>query len=328
MNQGKIPENVLKRSILKYIPNMPREAFSKPGVGVDFCCLDCDDDSEMIFSSYVCSGFPEDIRFSCLKKGANNLYAANSTPVGVMLSILFPIDTEEPDIQNMMKFLSSEAKELGMGILGGHTEISADVSKPVINVTSVGKVKKGQKITSQGAHPEEDVVITKWVGLEGTVILADRYKDKLLSKFPERMIFEARQYDRFLLVDHEAAPAAKSGVTAMHDASFGGIFAGLWELAHASRVGLEIDLRKIPIKQETIEICNFFDLNPYELLSGGSMIMTSPDGNGLVSELSKEGVYACVVGRTTANNDVVVLNGENRRFLEPPKSDEIYKEIK
>ncbi|MDE7259966.1 MAG: hydrogenase maturation factor, partial [Lachnospiraceae bacterium] len=122
----------------------------------------------------------------------------------------------------------------------------------------------------------------------------------------------------------EAATAVKSGVCGMHDVSRGGIFGALWEMAQRAGVGLEIDLKKIPVKQETIEICEFYGLNPYELLSGGSLIMTAEDGAALVTVLAGEGIPAVVVGRTTDGNDRVIYNEEEKRYLDKPKEDQIY----
>ena len=113
----------------------------------------------------------------------------------------------------------------------------------------------------------------------------------------------------------------------MHDVTEGGIFGALWEIAEASGVGLEIDLKKIPLKQETVEICEFFGINPYELISSGSMLMAAEDGNGLVMELEKAGIPAVVIGKATDSNDRVLLNEDERRFLEPPKTDELYKAL-
>ena len=112
----------------------------------------------------------------------------------------------------------------------------------------------------------------------------------------------------------------KSGVRAMHDVTTGGIFGALWELAEASGVGLDITLKKIPIRQETVEICEFFDINPYQIASGGSLLMAAEDGNRLVMDLVKEGIPAVVVGKATAGNDRVLINEEERRFLEPPRA--------
>ena len=103
------------------------------------------------------------------------------------------------------------------------------------------------------------------------------------------------------------------------------MFGSLYELAGRLGVGLSIDLKKIPVKQETIEICEFFDLNPYELLSGGSLLIVTEDGDGMVKVLEEAGIPAVIIGRTTDSNDKVLHNGEEIRFLEPAKPDEIGK---
>ena len=119
----------------------------------------------------------------------------------------------------------------------------------------------------------------------------------------------------------------KSGVSAMHDVTEGGIFGALWEMAESSGVGLEIDLKKIPIKQETVEVCEFFHVNPYELISSGCMLMAASDGNTIVRELEKAGIHAAVVGKAMEGNDRVLYAAGERRFLEPPKADELYKVV-
>ena len=96
-------------------------------------------------------------------------------------------------------------------------------------------------------------------------------------------------------------------------------------MAEASGVGLEINLRKIPIRQETVEICEFFEINPYELISSGCMLMAAADGNTIVRELEKAGIAAVVAGKATEGNDRILYTDQEQRFLEPPKADELYK---
>ena len=123
----------------------------------------------------------------------------------------------------------------------------------------------------------------------------------------------------------EAATAAKSGVSAMQVVREGGIFGALWELAEESDVGLVIDLKKIPVKQETIEVCEFFDANPYKLLSGGSLLFTTDKGMDLVALLEEQGIAATVIGKTIEGNDRILMNEDEKRFLEPAREDELYK---
>ena len=112
-------------------------------------------------------------------------------------------------------------------------------------------------------------------------------------------------------------------MSAMHDISSGGIYGALYELSEAAGVGLEIDLRAIPIKQETVEICEYLGLNPYYLKSGGSMLMVCDHGQELVRILEKEGICAAVIGRTTSANAKAVINEGEVSYLERPKADEL-----
>lgn len=209
----------------------------------------------------------------------------------------------------------------------GHTEITKAVNQPILTVTGVGKAKKDRIITTKGAKPGQDIVVSKWIGLEGTSIIAKEREDMLLTRFPSYLVQEAKAFDRFLSIVPEAAAAGKSGASAMHDVTEGGIFGALWELAESSGVGLEIDLKRIPVKQETIEICEFFGINPYELISSGSLLIVTDDGADLVRKLEQEQIHAAVIGKVRAGNDRIVINEGERRFLEPPRSDELYKVI-
>ncbi len=129
----------------------------------------------------------------------------------------------------------------------------------------------------------------------------------------------------YLSIIPEAAVAGRYGATAMHNVSEGGIFGALWEMMDGAGTGMVIDLKSIPIRQETVEICEFFDLNPYQLLSGGALLITADKGQELVKELQKEGIPATIIGKTTAGKDRVIRNEEEERFLDLPKMDEIFK---
>jgi hydrogenase maturation factor len=105
----------------------------------------------------------------------------------------------------------------------------------------------------------------------------------------------------------------------------GGVFGALWEMADRAGIGLSIDLKAIPVKQETIEISEIYDVNPYEMLGTGSLLMIADDGHELVRTLQAEKIPAAVIGKTTADHDRVILNEGESRFLEPVKPDEILK---
>ena len=111
----------------------------------------------------------------------------------------------------------------------------------------------------------------------------------------------------------------------MHDIAEGGVFGALWEFCESSETGMEADLRKIPIRQETIEICELYGWNPYLLYSGGSVLIAAEDGQLLTDRLRAEGFTAEVIGRTTGKREKVLKNGEESRFLDKPEQDELWK---
>lgn len=325
MKIGKVPENVLKRSIIKQIKTKREEILVGAGVGEDCAVISLADDEVFVMSTDPITGTVHDIGSLSIHVTANDIASAGAEVVGVMLSVLLPEETTEEELKSMMAQVEDVCAKLNIQTIGGHTEITKAVNQPIITVTGVGKVKKDAYITTAGAKPGQDVVVSKWIALEGTSIIAKEKEAELLKKYSQVFINEAKSFGQYLSVVSEAATAVKSGVSAMHDVTEGGIFGALWEIAEASGVGLEIDLKKLPIKQETIEICEYFGLNPYALISSGSMLMTADNGYDLVRNLEKDGIKATVVGKVTSGNDRLLLNEDERRFLEPPKSDELYK---
>jgi hydrogenase maturation factor len=167
--------------------------------------------------------------------------------------------------------------------------------------------------------------VTKWIGIEGTSIIAKEREEELLTRFSRSFVETAKGFDQYLSVLPEARLAAEFGISAMHDVTEGGIYGALWELAEASGIGLEIDLKSIPIRQETVEVCEYFGLNPYYLISSGCMLMAGERGHDLVRELQKAGIPAAVIGKAVEGKAKRILNGEEEAFLERPKTDELYK---
>lgn len=331
MKTGKVTESVLKRSVLKQIKSNSVQVKNGAGVGED-CAVFASFESDDVAACVNTVTGPFAIVGSLAVHAAlNNLAAGGGIPEGLLVSAVFPKETEEPQLRAVMAQIGETAGALDVPVVGGHTEISGYVLAPILTVTALGRKKaehaaaadESKMARSDKAKPGQDVVITKWIGLSGTALLATEKRQELLSRYPARFVDEAAAFTRYLSVLPEAAAAGKSGVRAMHDASGGGIFAALWEFAEAADVGLEIDLKKLPIRQETVELCDFFDVNPYEMQSGGCLVMAADNGYDLVRELEKHQIPAVVAGKVTASHDRVVINEEERRFLEPFRRDGI-----
>lgn len=325
MEIGKVPENILKRAVFKQIKHTRPEVLLHPGVGEDCAAIETAEDEVLVFSTDPITGASKGMGTLAVHITANDLASSGAEPVGILTCVILPPGTREKKLREMMEEIVLASNQLKIEVMGGHTEVSDVVNRPVITVTGVGKVKKEQLVSTGGLQPGDELVMTKWAGLEGTSIIAAEKQEELAKRLPKQIIDAALELREYISVVPEAAVAAKTGVTAMHDVTEGGIFGALWEVGEASGVGIIADLKKIPIRQETIEVCEIFDINPYLLISSGSMLIGTPHGNLLVEELAKQGIPAAVIGRATQGNDRIIMNGDEKRFLEPAGSDQLYK---
>lgn len=326
MKIGKVPENVLKRSVFKKLTVKRPEVLIHAGVGED-CAVLAPSTDAIVLSTDPITGTAKEIGSLAFHVTANDIASSGAELIGIMLTIIFPPGSTEEELKHIMEDVTRLANHYEVEILGGHTEVSAAVTQTLVSVTGVGRVRQEQVVSTSGLQAGQDLVVTKWIGLEGTAILAAEKEEELLQKLPPDLVETARGFSSLLSVVPESRVAMENGVSAMHDVTEGGIFGALWEMAAASGVGLEADLRKIPIRQETIEICEVFDINPYMLISSGSMLIGTDHGSQLVEALKHAGIHSAVIGRATKGNDRVILNGEERRFLEPPGADELFRAL-
>ena len=345
MKTGKISESILKRSVLKQIEKVHSEVLKGAGVGEDCAFLpwekhddnkDADSGGMAVSTQTVALGI-SDAAFLAVMAAANNLAAAGALARTVTLAVTLPEGAEEILLRELMEQALDCCRKLKIQIVGGHTEVSRSVRQPVVTATVIGEYQKNAVLKDaekekQAAGKTDvyspaglDIVVSKWIGMEGTSIIAKEKERELLKRFPPVLVKMAGEQREYLSVASEAATALKSGVYAMHDVRNGGIFGALWEISRKLGVGLCVDLKKIPVRQETIEICEFYNLNPYELISGGMLIMLTRDGQRLAEDLENKGINGIVIGSTNDGNDKIIVNQEEIRYLEHPVPDEINK---
>lgn len=324
MRTGKISDNILKRSVLKKCRTKHPDVIQGAGNGND-CAVINVQNKNMI----SCSVHPEIVEDNIMIRYAvehalNNLACSGSVPVAVLLTLLLPVQAREEVLREMMDEAESVCRERGIQISGGHTQVTNAVLSPVFGVTAVGSGRQ-EIVAERKDCVGKEIVMTGYAGLEGTVLLAGRKSGELCRKFPVDFVEQTKRYAESISVVREAEIARECGADLLHDVSQGGIFCALWELCEKAGCGMEVNLRLIPIKQETIEICEHFGLNPYCLKSGGALLIVTGDGEGLVQELGRKGIPACVIGRLTGSNDRIFLNGGEKRYLDRPAQDEYYR---
>ncbi len=331
MELGKVSESVLKRSVLKYVQlnnkQVQNECELLFGAQVGADCAVFQKTSDPIATVTQTSvGRQRMVIVEALINACNNLSCSGAVPFGAELSLVLPEAIYESEIRHMMEEAVNFANENHILILGGHTTVSKDVTETIATVTALGNVSDFQFPKMEAGM---DVVISKWIGLQGTAKIASLKSETLEKRLPRRFVAEAKAFEKYASVLAEARLAKEARVCAMHDVSGGGIFRALWELAELADTGIRIELKKIPLKQETVEVCEIFGLNPYELLSGGALLMVTKNGEELVETLLNNGINATLIGQLTNDKDRVLVtyseDGEEFRYLERPRNDEIDK---
>lgn len=326
MKVGKLPENVLKRAVLKKTNNVRKEVLIGAGVGEDCAALKLAEDEALVISTDPITGTAKDIGKLSVYITVNDIACSGAEPFGIMLTILLPDKSLEEELREIMSDVYDVCHELNIQVIGGHTEVTRVVNQPLISITGVGKVRENKLLKTGGIKPGMDIVMTKAIGLEGTSIIAKEKYSELVNHFNKEMIDRAADFDKEILVV-EDAKAVRELASSMHDVTEGGIFGALWEIAEASNVGLDIDLKKIRVRQETIEICEYYGINPYKLISSGSLLVAGIDGKAIVNALSEQGIDATIIGKATDSNDRRLINNDEIRFLETPQKDELYQVI-
>ena len=304
------------------------EVLCGPAVGADCAVLQTGPGEVLLFSTDPITGAVQGIGGHSIHITANDLAAAGAEPVAVMLTLLLPPGTEEQEVREIMSSAEEVCRQLGIEILGGHTEITPAVSRPVISVTGIGKCAEEDIMKPNAVRPGQDIVVTKWIGLEATAILAKECAEFLRGRIQEEMLSEAASLTGYLSVVPEATAAAKCGAVLMHDITEGGILGALWEAAEAGRTGLDINAAAIPVRRETMEICRAFSVDPLRIMSSGSLLIITEDGKKLVETLKDLGICSSVIGKTTDSEERILRTGDSVTHLTPPEPDMLYTALK
>ena len=174
----------------------------------------------------------------------------------------------------------------------------------------------------------QGIILVGWVGMSGMLQVAEEKEKELGQQFSPSFMKQVLAYRKYLFgkkpIDFIKINGEKK-VTMIKQIGEGGILASLWDVAKETKLGLETDMKKFSILQETVEVCERYRLNPYQLSSVGSFLVVSEEADELAEKLREYGVQAEVIGRMTDNNDKIIQNGEEIRYIDRPAPDEIYK---
>ncbi len=322
---GKLPMNTLKKCVLSHVI-VDSSVLLPPRVGEDGTVLKLSDNL-IIAAADPITGATEKAGWLSVHVNANDVAVHAAYPRWFLVTILLPEGANEPLIEDIMNGILKALREVDACLVGGHTEVTSRVVEPVIVGTMIGEpMIKGTYITSGGAEPGDAIILTKGAGIEGTLILATDFKERLQKEVGEDVLNRALMYERMISVLPDVKQIIKVGienVTSMHDATEGGVLGAVYELAEASGRGFLIYEDKVIINPETRRICEVLKVDPLKLISSGSLIATVKKNKAkeAIALLRAAGIRAAVIGKILERPSERILvrrNGEEVSLKEPP----------
>ena len=318
MKLGKLDNDTLERLILNRFHHTRPESFGAPRIGMDCATLDFQGDLIVTSCDPITSADAKHIGALSVHVNCNDAAAGGAEPVALLVTLLLPPSETEGTVAMIAKDLQDAADHAGVDIVGGHTEVTDAVTRVTTCTTVIARTPKAKMLS--GAKPDDEIVMTKWAGLEGTMLIASDHADRL-SDLSADTIERARSLSQHLSVVPESRVALQIGAHAMHDVTEGGVLGAVWELAAQSHLGAVVDPNAIPILPETKAIANAVGLDPYRLMASGSLLIACENGAKTVAALEEAGIPAAVIGRI-ADRDFRFADGSP---LDPPGADELYR---
>lgn len=319
---GKLDPRLLGRLIEK-LPTADERVIVGPTVGEDAAVIDMGD-RYLVAKTDPITFATSEIGWYAVNVNANDIAVMGAIPKWFMATVLLPEGkADEALAESIFSQIGSACNELGVSIIGGHTEVTYDLNRPIVVGTMLGEADKDKLVLSSNAKVGDVIILTKGIPIEGTSIIAREKGDELLKRgYDEAFIERAKRmlYEPGICVVKDALIAISSGrVHAMHDPTEGGLATGLYELSWASGMSIEVERERIPILEEGKKLCCEFGLDPLGTIASGALIIAAhpDDSEGIVKALAASGINAAVIGHVSGAGQNVTLKCGNERFTMP-----------
>ena len=328
---GKLPSDLLVR-LLAHNPATDRRVLLGPGLGFDCAVIDLENGRCLVAKTDPITFATEAIGWYAVHVNANDIATTGATPRWFLATILLPESKSDASlVEDIFTQVQSACAELGASVVGGHTEVTFGIDRPIVVGSMLGEVARDQLITPRGARVGDAVVLTKRIAVEATSILAREKASELVSRLGVPFLQHARRFltDPGISVVRDAQVALAAGrVHAMHDPTEGGLATGLYELAAAAQVGLEVVEERVPVYPETRTLCAVYNINVWGAIASGSLLLAVDpvDAEKIVAALRAAGIEAWLIGRIVEpERGVTLIGAEGTRPLPAFARDEITK---
>jgi hydrogenase expression/formation protein HypE len=302
---GKLDVRILRRLLRKYA-RVDRSVVLGPGIGEDAAAIDMGDRLLVVAADPVTFATSE-IGYYSVVVNANDIATTGADPRWFTVTVLLPERRgTEALVDTIFRQIHQACKQLRISVVGGHTEITQGLDRPILIGQMMGEVKKGELISTAGAQPGDRVLMSKGICIEGTSLIAREREDDLLSRGISKDLIKKAQhflFDPGISVVEEARIACRKGqVNAMHDITEGGLANGLHELAMAAGVEIEVEEARIPVYAESQILCHMYGVNPLGVIGSGCLLVTAPhhEADKILKAVQNQGVTMTDIGHLGA----------------------------
>jgi hydrogenase expression/formation protein HypE len=327
---GKLPPERLSH-LLRLIASADPSVVLGPGVGRDCAVIDLGSHQLLVAKSDPITFASDEIGWYAVHVNANDLATTGATPRWFLATVLLPQAITPIEVERIFEQLHAACTEIGVTIVGGHTEVTTDLTRPIVSGTLLGTVPADRLVHPAGSRPGDALILTKRLAVEATSIIAREKSAELQGVFDDSFLRRCRQFLRApgisVLKDAQVAQSV-ARVHAMHDPTEGGLATALHEMALAGQVDLEIEIEAVPIYVETQQLCAYYDLDPWGVIASGSLLLAvgAAEADRVLGQLRAELIEANVIGRVIDRSDRPIVfekNGEELRPLRTFARDEI-----
>lgn len=309
---GKLRAELLQALFDKYAPLDERVVIG-PKIGEDAAVIAMGD-RYLVATTDPVTFATDEIGWYALQVNANDLAVRGARPRWFLATLLLPEQaTTDASVEQIFSQLGRACEELEVSLVGGHTEVTHGLGRPIVVGTMLGEVGRDRLVTTGGARVGDVLLLTKGIPLEGAAIIAREREAELVRRgVPPGLVERARNFLHWpgLSVVREAMLASELGrVRAMHDPTEGGLATALWELAEASQIGLRVERERIPLLPEGERLCREFGLDPLGTIASGSLLLTlaPADATPVLSACAREGIACADIGQVVPRADGVTL---------------------
>jgi hydrogenase expression/formation protein HypE len=331
LTPGKLPAELLQRLLTSYTRADPRVIVG-PAVGEDAAIIDMGD-RYLVAKSDPITFATDAIGYYAVVVNANDIATRGGRPKWFLATLLLPERaTSVALVESIFAQLAEACQAFGVAVVGGHTEVTHGLDRPILSGHMLGEVDPAGLITTSGAQVGDVLLLTKGICIEGTAIIArEREQELRRSDVPEGLIQRAKNllFEPGISVVRDAQIAVGAGrVHAMHDPTEGGLAMAVHELASAAHVGIVIEAHRIPLLEESALLCRAYGLDPLGTIASGALLIATPAQEALrIQQALRLNNIACeAIGRIVPPSEGVLLNaGSELRALPQFFRDEITK---